>query len=477
MRAVRLAAAAALLVAGPALAARGAAPAVPAPIVVERPHPVQALAAAPADSPWSGCAFLLEGPEGRTAERTLGALCRGAGGVPEVRALVPGLPGARSLAADRLGDGRVRVLVGLPGGVRVLLLGDPSEPLASARPLEDARLDPATLADRPDLDGDGTRDLLQATWEGLAAWRWAGDGFEPLAAAALPRRAAAAGGDVTVWGPTVMAGEDAPVPRWSWPAGWTGERLRVERIALGPHGAGPACSAWIAPGSRVQAAAAAVLGGEPPRLAVLVEPADRIALLGERRLLVVPLACRASGRGEPPAQSLDTPLANYFAGATLRARDATGDGVEDLVAIGISGRMNPDLEVLVWPGQPAGGVARRPLRWSRKSESMGGTWAWDWDADGDGRNDLVRRDEREVWVARGLAPAPGAVPLEKAPSFSATLPEGFAAGLAWGHLPPRPAVAGEPGWLLFPAQRAGQGGGPPVHALVVVPLPAPAPRG
>jgi hypothetical protein len=475
MSGARLAAAAALLAVGPAFAARAAAPAA-APIVLERPHPVQALVTLPSETEWEGCVLLLEGPEGRTAERTLAALCRTADGAPEIRPLVAGLAGARTLAADRLGDGRVRVLVGVPGGVRVVLLGSPAEPAETARSLDDARLDPTTLADRPDVDGDGTRDLLQATWEGLAAWRWAGDGFEPLAAVPLPRRATAAGGEVTVWGPTVMGGGEAALPRWSWPATWTGERLRIERIELGPRGAGPACSAWVAPGSRVQTAAAVVFGGDRPRLAALVEPADRIALLGERKLLVTPLVCRDSGRGEPPAQTLDTPLANYFAGATLQARDATGDGIEDLVAVGISGRLNPDLEVLVWPGEPGGGVARLPRRWSRKADSMGGGWTYEWDGDGDGLLDLVRRDERQVWVARGAAPAPGQVPLEKSPSFTATLPDGYAAGAAWWHAPPRREVAGDPGWILLSAQRASAGGGPAAHALIVFSLPPAAVR-
>jgi hypothetical protein len=470
----RLAAAAAVLLGtGTPLAARTDAPAAPPPIVVERPRPVHAVEAAPSGSPWEACAFVLEGPDGRTAERSLSAICRGAapGGAPEMRALVSGLAGARALAADPLGDGRVRVLVGVVGGVRSFLLGATGEPPVEAGSLSDARLDPASLADRPDLDGDGTRDLLQATWEGLTAWRWTGNGFAPLAEAALPRRAAAGGGDVSVWSPLVIAGDAIPVPRWTRPANWTGERLRLERIELGSNGAGPSCSAWIAPGSRVQAAAAAVLGGDRPRLVALVEPAERIALLGERRLLVAPLICRASGRGEPPAQLLDTPLANYFANATLLVRDATGDGLDDVLAIGISGRLKPDLEVLVWPGEAGGGLARRPLRWSRKAETMGGTWSFAEDVDGDGLPDLVRREERALWLARGLSPGPGRIPLETTPAFTGALPEEYAAAGPVGRLLPRAAHPGEPAWLLFTAQRAAKEGSAPAHALIVVPVP------
>ena len=468
-----VAAALALLGADAAFAARPNAPAAPAPIVVERPYDVQAVEAAPSGSAWEGCAFVLEGPNERMAERSLAAVCRGvtAGSAPELRPLVSGLVGARALAADPLGGGRVRLLVGVVGGVRTFLFGAPGDPPVEAAPMSDARLDPASLADRPDLDGDGTRDLLQATWEGLAAWRWTGDGFAPLASAALPRRAAAAGGEVSVWSPFVIAEDEAPIPRWTRPAGWTGERLRVERIDLGPQGAGPACSAWIAPGSRVQIAAAAILRGERPRLVALVEPAERIALLGERRLLVAPLTCRASGRGEPPSLLLDTPLANYFANATLLVRDATGDGLQDVVAVGISGRLKPDLEVLVWPGEVGGGLARRPLRWSRKAESMGGTWSFAEDVDGDGLPDLVRREEQTLWVARGLRPGPGRVPLETTPSFIGSLPKEYATAGFLGRLRPRAAAPGEPAWLLFSAQRAGTVAGASDHALIVVPVP------
>ncbi len=469
-----VAAFAALALGEPVLAARTTAPKAPAPIVLERPSPVQALEAAPSGPAWEGCAFVLEGPPERGAERALLAVCRAPSpaDAPEVRPLVAGLAGAGALAADALGDGRVRVLVGVTGGVRTFLLGPPGEPPVEARALLDGKLDPSSLADRPDLDGDGTRDLLQTTWDGLAAWRWAGDGFEALAAAALPRRAAAAGGNVTVWSPSVIAGEEAASPRWTHPASWTGDRLRVERIAIGAQGAGPACSAWIAPGSRVQAVAAAVTRGDRPRLVALVEPTERIALLGERRLLVAPLVCRASGRGEPPTMLLDTPLANYFAGATLLVRDETGDGVDDLVAIGISGRLKPDLEALVWAGDAAGGFARQPLRWSRKSETMSGSWSFAWDVDGDGRMDLVRREEQRVWVARGVAPERGRMPLERTPSFTAALPGEYVVSGPWGRVPPRAAALGETGWLLFAAQRAGKDGGAPGHALIVVPVPA-----
>ena len=472
--AASVAASAVLLAGGPALAARPTTPAAPAPLVVERSQPIHAIEEAPRGSAWESCAFALEGPQGRRAERALVAVCRGgaSGDPPELRPLAAGLVGARALAADRLGDGRVRVLVGVAGGVRAFLLGTPGEPPVEARGLSDARLDPASLADRPDLDGDGTRDLLQTTWEGLAAWRWAGDGFGPLASAALPRRAAAAGGTVTVWSPGVIAGDEAPRPRWTWPANWTGERLRVERVELGPQGAGAACSAWIAPGSRVQAAAAAVTGGGRPVLVALVEPAERIALLGERRLLVAPLACRASGRGEPPAMLLETPLANYFAGATLLVRDATGDGIDDVVAIGISGRLKPDLEVLAWTGNAGGGLARRPQRWSHRAESMSGSWSFDWDVDGDGRKDLVRREEQAVWVARGVVPEAGRVPLERTPSFAAALPREYAAVGPWGRVLPRVEHPGEPAWLLLAAQRARKETSAPGHALIVVPVPA-----
>ena len=459
---------------GPALAARPTAPAAPLPLVVERPQPIHAIEEAPSGSAWGGCAFVLEGPPGRGAERTVVAVCRGGTvrGAPELRPLAAGLAGARALAADLLGDGRVRVLVGVVGGVRAFLLGAPGEQPVEAPGVSDPRLDPSSLGDRPDLDGDGTRDLLQATWEGLAAWRWTGDGFDPLASAALPRRAAAAGGGVTVWSPSVIAGNEAPRPRWTWPASWTGERLRVERVELGPLGAGPACSAWVAPGSRMQAAAAVVTGGDRPVLAALVEPAEQIALLGERRLLVAPLACRASGRGEPPAMMLETPLANYFAGATLLVRDATGDGIADVVAIGFSGRLKPDLEVLAWAGNAGGGLARRPQRWSHRADSMSGSWSFDWDVDGDGRKDLVRRDQRKVWIARGVRPEPGRVPLERTPSFAAELPAEYAPVGPWGRVPPRTGNPGEPGWLLLAAQRAGKETSAPGHALIVVPVPA-----
>lgn len=453
-----------LALGGPA--AEAAAPA--GPIVLDRAHPATAIVAAPAETPWEACAFLLEGPPARRAARDLVALCRRPGAAPEFLPLAAGLAGAGSLAVDPLGEGRVRLLVGVIGGVRSFVLGARDAPAIETPRLEDPQVDPASLAARPDLDGDTTPDLLQMTWDGLAAWRWTLEGFVPLRSAPLPRRASAAGGEVIAWSPTLLPDERPSSPRWTFPSSWSGDRLRLERVEVGAEGAGPSCSAWVSPGAAVGVAAAAVTRDEPPRLFALLEPADRIALLGERTLVASRLVCRASGRGEAPEWSVETRLSNYVAAASIELRDATGDGVDDLVTVGLTGRMKPDLEVAVYAGDGAGGYARQPRRWSRKVERLSGTSSFRRDLTGDGLPDLLHVEGNEVWLARGVPPEKDLVPLERKPSLELSAPQGIEIERFGDALPAPGGKDAAPGWLLFAARRTGEAAG---NALLVLQLP------
>ncbi len=437
-------------------------------LVLDRTDPAQAIVAAPAGTPWEGCAFLLEGPAADRAPRRLLALCRHPGAQPGFLPLAGGLQGANSLAVDALGDGAVRLLVGVTGGVRSFLLGARDGPALELPALQDPRIDPASLAARPDLDGDGTPDLLQMTWEGLAAWRWTEGGFDPLGSAPLPRRASAAGGEVIAWGPTLLPGAGTAAIRWTFPSSWTGDRLRLERIDLGPAGAGPSCSAWVSPGAGVGVAAAAVTHADPPRLIALVEPADRIALLGERTLLEARLVCRASGRGEVPEWSVKTRLSNYVAPASIEIRDATGDGIDDVVTVGLSGRLKPDVEVAVYAGDRSGGFSGGPRRWSRKVERLSGTTVFRHDLTGDGLPDLLHFGGSDVWLARGVAPGERPVPLEERPSLEVPVPKGIEIERFGDALPAGRGEDGAAAWLLFVARRTGKHTG---KALLVLQLP------
>lgn len=411
---------AAVLAAAPAAAA----PPGPRAEVLERTEPVLAAARAPADSAWAGAVVVLEGkPDAPDAEAPRLGLLRVRDGRAEVAPLGAAPREARSVAC-LAGPGPGRLLVGRPGGIDEFVAGP--DGLSAVARLEDDRLEPFRLADRPDLDGDGTPDLLQAAYTGLLAWRRTATGFAPLAAARLAPVVRSGAEQVTVSGSDVLV----PVPdapeRWSFPDGLPGHRLRLFRVPLGPQGAGTPCAAWIDAGTALRPLAAAVLSGTAPRLVALAAPADKLSFFGNATLVVAPLACDETARGTAPLQAFKTGVDAMIGWTRLDVRDATGDGLPDALLSGHQGLTSPDLHVALHEGTAGGRFAERARECSvRKVTPLGARW--DEDVDGDGWFDLVAFEESGAILLRGTAPKAGSVPLACDAPVRVTLPEGVTA--------------------------------------------------
>lgn len=396
----------------------------------ERP-PLVAAVPAPDGTPWERCLLLLEGRPETDDPPQVTALCAGAAGTAAAGTaaftpLAAAPAHCRAIAAEKTAAGGLRVLAGRPSGVEALEFATRDGAPQRRALIDDERLDPETLALTADSDGDGTPDqLLQYTYAGLAAWRRAPDGGAVALGTARLAPEAVVGADVArVRGAFGVGQTPAGPVQWTWPEALPGQRLRTWRVPLGASGPGAPCPAWVQTPLPVYVQNGVFLGGDPPRLAALVAPSEKVAIFGNTTLLVAPLACDDTARGKPPEVFEKTGFDANIGWVGFEARDVSGDGTLDLVLCGRQGAVDHKLKLAVYRGTGAGRFESRPReftdgRLDPLAVRLGS------DVDGDGTADLVVLEKNRV-IALAGRPAKD-VPFDASVRHTVALPEGLAA--------------------------------------------------
>ncbi|RMF76601.1 MAG: VCBS repeat-containing protein, partial [Acidobacteria bacterium] len=341
---------------------------------------------------------------------------------------------APALGADHDTGGRPLLLLGLPGGRIVARrvdidsgsLGPPSVLL------DEPSLGRAELADRTDVDGDGTDDLVVATPDGLAVWRRHATGFSRLGAVTLPRRAALSvlGPQAIVRGPAYDRRADAaPRVRWMRPEPRPGSRLAVRRVSLAAGAAIATCEAWIRTDEAVFVGPMRVVAGpDGPLLFGLTLPTGRVSVLGKWSILLAPLVCDRTARGIAPLATGRTPIPIWSSTRFAARADFDGDGTVDLGIQGVSGRRRPQAELLLYDGAALRrGTLPQPTTFSvAMKRAPRGPWLnWEADLDDDGLPELVYTPRQgAVAVIPSRRAEGGAFPLERKSGAERALPEG-----------------------------------------------------
>lgn len=438
-----------------------------APLAFERGFETVRLAAIPKGTPYDGCVLALDvDPRARRNARVY-TLCPG-GGDPLLAFLRETDPGAVSLLPRASGDGALEVWVGFEGALEIWRQAGREAAIEVVARLEDPRIGPLLREeDRPDLDGDGSADFIQGHFEGVTTWRRAGGTFVELAHATVPPSAVLVLRRVVVRTPPLLSdGSGKAGDRFTAPEPRPGDRWRVHRVRVGEAGGTvDVCPAWIDLAKPLDIRSATIANGTTPRLVALAQPGDRMALLGELDIVVAPLECRRSGRGTGFERTVATKHANYSPGS-IRMRDVTGDGLDDALVLGTTGRFDADPFVTVLVREPGGAFAPRPITWKGDAEDFEtALYSWDADADGDGLDDLLYLHEGSTLaVVPGVEADGKAVPLARKPARLVALPLDIdPVGTA--------LVIARDGrrWLVYVGTRAKKGGKSET-LLVTVPL-------
>ena len=438
--------------------------------LVERSGPVLAIRPLVGTGGADRCAVLLE--ETRAPRRfALSLLCLGPAG-PNLRPLEEvAASRAPSLGAGTDRAGRPVLLLGLPNG-RVVARGLSLATARLAEPvavLDDPALGRVGLDDRPDLDGDGTDDLVIATPQGLAALRrqdgrFVASGMKPLPRVAMFGRR---GPTLHILGPKYDAtAASRPRERWLRPITRPGSRIAATRVTFANEGEATSCKAWIRTVEPMRVAGYRVLqGAGGPLLFAVALPAQRVSVLGEWSLLLAPLECDPTARGAEVLGTARTPYAVWTRVSLGPRRDFSGDGIEDVVVYGTSGRLRPHAELLLFDGaELRAGRLPRPVGWTSSARRSGPLGVlYEIDLDDDGRLDLlfgVRGDA--VAVVRGAPASAKGFPLEGRRAIELPLPDGIVADGAL--LPVR--LSGGRQMALLEVESGEESGGRQMLALV-----------
>jgi hypothetical protein len=281
------------------------------------------------------------------------------------------------------------------------------------RSLSDGRLHPYSLDDRPDIDADGSADLVQALAEGLASWRRAADGsLAPLGLSPVPGFAVVGAGGALVRGREMRPGAPATSWRWTSPVVEPPDRLSILRVPVPGSGDAQTCTAWVNVGGRRRISSWVVDETDTPRLVAMTATADRVDLLGEHSLVVAPLECDETRRGRAPSLDVSTRYPVYST-PQIELRDVTGDGQMEIVAIGVTGRLRPSAEVTIWPLHTS---RSSPVRWSERVERGAVALDWSRDVTGDGLPDFIALDEEGLTLYAGIRSPARRVPIESRPT-------------------------------------------------------------
>jgi len=214
-----------------------------------------------------------------------------------------------------------------------------------------------------------------------------------------------------------------------------------------------------------------------PLLAVATSNAERMVILGRKRLRLFPLTADRTRAGRPPLLAAEL-KARLWQPVELSAFDADGDGDDDLVVVERAGLGDGKLHLGVFPGRGGGRVAAG----SRDStidiiDGPASGWHYGADLDGDGEADLLLRQGGELRIHRGRMRRARKGVVEGRPALVvALLPAGGGAGAAppWGH--PELADVDGDGRDDVVLAAAGAGGRGRLR-LIVLERPPPAPAG
>ncbi len=389
-------------------------------VVVPRPAPIDMSAAVVSRGPHAGCVLIAERP-GLSGSTTLSWVC------PDTRAPRIAVWGrvdrrVHSIAIEPQMSDAVSVLIGLDGAIEQSSWADDGSAPAWRRVLSDDDLGPESMGDRPDLDADGSPDLLQAAFDGLRAYRATDAGFVPLWSIELP-------GTVQSFGDTVRAEtrqlegqEGIGLVRYTRPVGRRDGRVRLTRFLLSAEAPKP-CEAFVRSATELAPNESVLLPGPTPRIAFASLPGRKLEVFGEHWINVAALTCDDTGRGTPITFSVKTPLINW-AEVAVSARDLTGDGSADLVLGGSTGRLKQKPMIAVYAAIAGGGFSKKPLTWEPGDELEKGALLDDTrDYDGDGSTDLVGVGERDLFLYSSAMSRRSALPWNEKPSVIAIAPK------------------------------------------------------
>lgn len=389
-------------------------------VVVPRPAAIEMDAAVVSRGPHAGCVLIAERP-GLSGSTTLSWVC------PDKRAPRVAEWGrvdrrVHSIAIEPQTSDAVSVLIGLDGAIEQSSWADDGSAPAWRRVLTDDDLGPESMGDRPDLDADGSPDLLQAAFDGLRAYRATAAGFVPLWSIELPGTVQSFGDTVRAETRRLVFQKGLDLPRHTWPVGMRDGRVRSTRFLLSADAPKP-CDAYIRSPTELTPGNSVLLPGPTPRIAFSSLPGRKFEVFGEYWINVAALNCDDTGRGTPITFRVKTPLSNW-APPAVRARDLTSDGSADLTLSGFTGRLKPKPMIAVYAAIAGGGFNKKPLTWEPGDELEKGALLDDTrDYDGDGSTDLVGVGERELFLYSSAMSRKSALPWNEKPSVIATVPK------------------------------------------------------
>jgi hypothetical protein len=387
--------------------------------VFERPAPIDMSAAVVSRGPHAGCVLIAERP-GLSGSTTLSWVCPAK---PAPRIVEWGRVDRRvhGIAIEPQLSDAVSVLIGLDGAIEQSAWTDDGSAPAWRRVLSDDDLGPESMDDRPDLDADGSPDLLQAAFDGLHAYRATDAGFVLLWSIELPGTVQRFGDSVRADTRQLEGQEGIGLWRYTRPVGRRDGRVRLTRFLL--SAAVPkTCEAYIRSATELAPNESVLLPGPTPRIAFASLPGRKLEVFGEHWINVAALNCDDTGRGTPITFSVKTPLINW-AEVAVSARDLTGDGSADLVLGGSTGRLKQKPMIAVYASIAGGSFAKKPLTWEPGDELEQGALLDDTrDYDGDGSIDVVGVGVRDVLLYSSAISRKSALPWDDKPSVIATVP-------------------------------------------------------
>lgn len=380
--------------------------------------------------------------------------------------------GESLLWREALGLNEERWLLGKPGRIvaRTLAVGS-----AQLSPEQTLLVDPELAADSlatpfdVDLDGDGTTDLWQRTYDGLVVYRRQEAGFQLAGRVTIEPEVSSFERRLVLRGLLGVKIDGAQRATWFPPRDEPGHRLSVTRVPFTATSLGSPCINWVDTRQAVSLRNYRFLGGTSPRLALLTTPADKVELFGKQTLSLAPLQCDPTGRGRVIDWSVETDLTGLRR-SRIQLHDLTGDGSDDLIVNGFSGTADANIELGAYPYTSAGQFGKKPLRWSRDLGSiLAETVVFDYDVDGDGFRDLFYVENNRLQIIRGLLPDGKRFPLARDPSITATV----APDLSIDAVYPAYEVPGVTGRvvLLHGTRRPKDPQAPPTDVLIVVEVP------
>ena len=350
-------------------------------------------------------------------------------GRPESLAPLAGDVSAGSLdAVDLDGDGTDELILRRRGEVAILdLAGVPGTVAVGARVTDDAigAGSPEPTSARVQ---EGSSDTLRLPLIGaLRSYRALPDGALALASEIeVPLRVRPRGAGVQVESLAILPVGRAPSGRMRFatrPEWVDSRRLRV--VLLDPDGPAETrsteCWAALPSPERLIESAIGQLDGVPVAIVTTIS-ADRLDLLGEKRLRVFPLLPERTRVGEAPVLAVETGV-NLWQVVRPVLLDLDADGREDLILAYWKGLKNTIAALEVHSRRADGSFAPAKTQDFEVDQADRGVLEYGRDFDGDGRPDLLVLAGREALVFAGSGASRAvARPVDPRPRYRIPLP-------------------------------------------------------